>query len=1037
MLINLTSTVNSARTISSKLYSVTNKLNLFNQNSNYFLAKRQYRSFSVNNFDKQNILCKLSNNSNRKFSTTAINMIETFNNIVKSGKDQRLYRGLVLDNHMKCLLISDPSTDRSAASVDVHVGYMLDPKEFPGLAHFCEHMLFMGSDKYPVENYYSKFIEDHAGSTNAYTSNENTNYHFEIATSQFKEALDIFAQFFIAPTFSPGSVDREILAVDSENQKNLQVDPWRINQLDKSTSREDHPYSKFGTGNLNTLKTKPEELGLNVREELIRFHKKYYSSNLMTLCLLGKESLEELEKYAVDMFTAVPNKNLKKVDFDSDPYLKDGTYVYNVVPVQDLRQLSLSWVIPDSRDIYQANPSNYISHLIGHEGKGSLLSELKKKGWCSNLYAGARREARGFQFFNLIVDLSEEGGEKVQEIIKLVFQYFNMQKQQDIQKWVYDEINSLGKIKFEFKDKEKPINYVSSLTSDMHVHGMEDVLSANYYLTKYDPDAIKDLYKYLTPEKMKVAVISKKYEGNTDKKEQWYDTEYSEQKLAKEQLDALNSCGLNENLSIPPVNAFIPNDLNIIKHQNPENLPKFPRIIQSSALTRLWYKEDLKFLLPKAYLKFELRNPLVYFDPVTVNMTNLFIELFRDALVEQFYDADLAGLNFRMNPSNYGMTIHFSGFNDKMNVLVNDFFGKLANFRVDPKRFEILKESYQRELTNFEAEQPYQHSLYYMTLLLSEKGWSKKQLLNTINDFTLEDLQQFIPKLLTQNVFIESLMYGNLSEQNARDYLQIVENKLKSNDLIKSDKLRPLEKSHSKNFRQVKLPEGCNAVYTKANHVHKTNAIEVYYQCGAQTLRENAMVELFCQVIGEACFNVLRTQEQLGYIVASGVRNFGGVQGIRVIVQSDKSPAHLDERIENFIKITKETIGKMTDEEFKTHVDALILTKLEEPKKMSKQSDIYWNEIMGHQYNFDRENAEVAELKTFNKDDLATFFKDLVDPESKNRKKLAIYIHPPEIGCELTADKINAELVEDIHEWQNGMHLYPLQKPFTSLNTSQ
>ena len=136
--------------------------------------------------------------------------------------------------------------------------------------------------------------------------------------------------------------------------------------------------------------------------------------------------------------------------------------------------------------------------------------------------------------------------------------------------------------------------------------------------------------------------------------------------------------------------------------------------------------------------------------------------------------------------------------------------------------------------------------------------------------------------------------------------------------------------------------------------VHKTNAIEVYYQCGARSSKENATVELFCQVIGEASFNVLRTQEQLGYIVASGVRGYGGVCGVRVIVQSDKSPAYLDERIENFIQITKETIGKMSDEEFKTHVDALVLTKLEEPKKMSKQCDIYWSEISTHRFDFDR-----------------------------------------------------------------------------------
>ena len=135
--------------------------------------------------------------------------------------------------------------------------------------------------------------------------------------------------------------------MDSENQKNLQSDPWRINQLDKSTCKEDHPYSKFGTGNLSTLKTEPEKLGLNVRDELLRFHTKYYSSNLMTVCLLGKESLDELQQYAVDMFSEVPNKNLDKIDFDNDPFIRDGsTNMFCVLPVQDLRQLSLSWVIP-------------------------------------------------------------------------------------------------------------------------------------------------------------------------------------------------------------------------------------------------------------------------------------------------------------------------------------------------------------------------------------------------------------------------------------------------------------------------------------------------------------------------------------------------------------------------------------------------------------------------------------------------------------------------------------------------------------------
>ena len=210
--------------------------------------------------------------------------------------------------------------------------------------------------------------------------------------------------------FHHDSTERELNAVDSENQKNLQSDAWRIDQLEKSTCSPTHPYSKFGTGNLQTLKIEPEKEGLNVRDELLKFHSNYYSANLMTLCLLGKENLDELQHYAVDMFSDIPNKNLPLIDFDPNPFGANFKPTIKYVnPVKDLKSLSINWTIPDYRAEYEANPTSYLSHLIGHEGEGSLLSELKKKGWVNHLYAGSRREARGFQFFNIVLDLSDEG----------------------------------------------------------------------------------------------------------------------------------------------------------------------------------------------------------------------------------------------------------------------------------------------------------------------------------------------------------------------------------------------------------------------------------------------------------------------------------------------------------------------------------------------------------------------------------------------------------------------------------------------------
>lgn len=84
--------------------------------------------------------------------------------------DENDYKLITLDNCMQCLLISDKTTEKAAAAVDVRVGSLSDPEDLPGLAHFLEHMLFYSSEKYPKEDEYSQWISEHGGHTNAYTA---------------------------------------------------------------------------------------------------------------------------------------------------------------------------------------------------------------------------------------------------------------------------------------------------------------------------------------------------------------------------------------------------------------------------------------------------------------------------------------------------------------------------------------------------------------------------------------------------------------------------------------------------------------------------------------------------------------------------------------------------------------------------------------------------------------------------------------------------------------------------------------------------
>lgn len=197
------------------------------------------------------------------------------------------------------------------------------------------------------------------GSSNAFTASDHTNYYFDVVPSQLSGALDRFAQFFLKPLFTESATDREVNAVDSEHVKNIPSDAWRLSQLEKATADPKHPYSKFGTGNKDTLDVIPKEKGIQVREELLKFHQKWYSANLMTLAILGQESLDDLEKLCVDLFAEVENRNVPSPEWKEHPFGVEQLQVKGlIVPVKDIRNLNITFPIADMRDYYESQVSS-------------------------------------------------------------------------------------------------------------------------------------------------------------------------------------------------------------------------------------------------------------------------------------------------------------------------------------------------------------------------------------------------------------------------------------------------------------------------------------------------------------------------------------------------------------------------------------------------------------------------------------------------------------------------------------------------------
>ncbi|KAJ2938649.1 hypothetical protein O0L34_g11977 [Tuta absoluta] len=359
----------------------------------------------------------------------------------------------------------------------------------------------------------------------------------------------------------------------------------------------------------------------------------------------------------------------------------------------------------------------------------------------------------------------------------------------------------------------------------------------------------------------------------------------------------------------------------------------------------------------------------------------------------------------------------------------------IVNFTADPERFHIMKENHIRAIKNFEAEQPYQHAVYQQALCLSDVVWTRCQLMESAELMTPELLNEFAARLV-RKVHIEGLMVGNLTRERSMKLADTIESKLPKD-------ATPLLSQQLLLYREVELEKGMSYLRETENSVHKECCACVYYACGVRAAKRNVLLELVAHTLHEPCFNILRTQEQLGYMVFSGIRRSNGVQGLRVIVQSDRHPEYLETRIEAFLAHFEDHLQKMSEEEFLKHRSAVAAQKLEKPKRLSAKASALWGEIASQMYNFDRQRVEVEQLNNVTKEELIQFYRQYIDVSSPERQKLSIYVVSMAEGGAGTNrkegndnDNDNQQLavkITDLVEFKSRRRLYPHPAPYTNI----
>ncbi|MGE0528647.1 MAG: insulinase family protein, partial [Bdellovibrionales bacterium] len=176
--------------------------------------------------------------------------LQSTQTVTKRGQTWSTFR---LTNGLRVLLISDARFQKASAAMVVPVGSWSDPKGQEGLAHYLEHMLFLGTQDFPRAGEFDEYLSTNGGYSNAYTARDHTNYFFEVNSSAYSGGLHRFSQFFVSPTFDAAFVERDKNAVHNEFATILKIEYRRYDHILSIAGTEGHPGQRFLIGSKETL----------------------------------------------------------------------------------------------------------------------------------------------------------------------------------------------------------------------------------------------------------------------------------------------------------------------------------------------------------------------------------------------------------------------------------------------------------------------------------------------------------------------------------------------------------------------------------------------------------------------------------------------------------------------------------------------------------------------------------------------------------------------------------------------------------------
>lgn len=887
-------------------------------------------------------------------------------NIIKPIFDTRNIIGGKLENNIKYVLINDKSLDKSYIVINIKAGSFHEPKGYDGLAHFLEHMLFMGSEKYKEENYFMEQIKQYGGMSNAYTADTETCYYLSVFTEGLEKIIDIFSRFFIDPLFLQDSVEREVNAVNNEHLKNINDDNWIFEHFVRHISTNKNI---FTTGSLETLDKD------NIKSMMIEFYKKYYVSSNISIAIASKENLDKVKILLEKTFGIIENKTNNeildriKIDNIRDYYLKSITETYDLYYI---------WQIPEQLHSgqFKTQEFNILAIALSINKINTLRFYLTNHGYVTALSTNINDSG----LFMICFSLTKFGVKNIKFIDCILYAYLELIYKIDINKLCL-ELNNINRKNFDYNNKIETLSLCKLLASNHHYYNVKYI-----YINDNIIEGIKESSHYID--------FYRKYINKDNQIRIFHSHKLNDFKLIGEMIDIdyYNSQYGHVNLpftSIDEINSFnikletIDISKNIYSDVMPKMIPDLDMFEKSYLIdNKYWYGGSSQFNEPIIYFHLNFSNSILFRNEKRYLLTYLSCTVFRYLVKIILFDAFALGYGIGINPSNKTSSINISGscLNDitKFKLFIKQIEDFILNIKthlvlITDTLISNIINNYKMNIKNIEFYNSNNYNKYILSLLMLSNEYSYSNLLIVLETITPKMIRKYISKIFDDSA-LTIMVYGNIKSEDLPSFASF--KKQTQNCLCPLPKLSPFWLPIWSCDSDICPINDNSIVLPHPNKKQKSNSVIYYFNIGSFTPKICVLAIMVIDILQEIFFNELRTKKQLGYLVNMYCYNTLNNYCIMQNIQSNKSIEIIMKEIDTFNKNIMTHVKEIDMKQYKDRAYAIIT---ENDTSTAESYSRYNGEIMNRTYMFDREEVLSQQVPKITFNDIKEFINRIIN----------------------------------------------------------